>query len=293
MMKKTIIMILLLAICLCSCGKTNEPDNGFPNEGQNTETVSGGENTDEGTTLESVPEEPYIYYPYGTPAPEGIDNMPDKSMLIERANLLSYEELSEAYTTVTKTAETFINTSFNFDFETSSDFTDDIQLLMYDGRKFDFDKNIFTELKNAKVKSKVKNIHHVAVVEMDINNIVMLCATGYFDADIEISLYNGGEGRLPYYFYFIKDDNGKWKIVNFEIQNVYSRKNEIQMYLYKNEGMVFDVSADNDTDLLFCFDFSDPDGFISGYEQGDVEFAEEGTYVIKDEDGNTEVLTDE
>lgn len=286
-------MMLLLAICLCSCGKINEPDDGFPNEEQNTETVSDEENTDEGTTLESVPEEPYIYYPYGTPAPEGINNMPDKPMLIERANLLSYEELSEAYTTVTKTAETFINTSFNFDFETSSDFTEDIQLLMYDGRKFDFDKNIFTELKNAKVKSKVKDIHHVAVVEMDINNIVMLCATGYFDADIEISLYNGGEGRLPYYFYFIKDDNGKWKIVNFEIQNVYSRKDEIQMYLYKNEGMVFDVSADNGTDLLFCFDFSDPDGFISGYEQGDVEFAEKGTYVIKDEDGNIEVLTDE
>ena len=291
MMKKKIFMILILAALLCSCGKSHEPGDEFPDSGHGTETVSDDEGADNGATLESVPEEPYIYYPYGTPAPEGIDNMTDKPMLIETTGKSSYDELSEAYGSVVKTSEIFINTVFNFDYETSGDFTGDIEPLMYEQRRFDFDKNIYTELNGAKVKSEVKDIHLTAVTEMFTEKYNILFVAGYFDADIEIAPYDGGESRIPYFLWFVKDEDGKWKIGNFNIQNVYKRESDVQVFLKNNKDSVFTIAADENTDLLFCFDFADPDGFISGYEQEDVEFAEEGTYVIKDEDGNTEILT--
>ena len=301
-------LLAITAMSFAGCRKNEEAGTSF-SVAQSLEEETGSTGTTavengtaavsaaESDTLEELPEEPFIFYPYGSEVPSGVDNkIEGKPYFIDELGEYSSDKLSSIFDKCTADTDWFLNTIFNFD-ENTEDYTEALRekCLSSYARINTNEENIYTVLKGIHTISSVDSIKHcVSDIGTSNDGITIFSDSGYISVHMSSDRCVEGDYVIPFaLIYASEQDTGEWKIGFVEITYVLSDDQFLWPY-YNGSVFAFHTVHDN---YPLTYDFYDPIGFLTDYKYGemagdDIEL-EEGEYYTIDEDGTVHIYDSE
>ena len=303
-----VVVLSLAASSFAGCGKNEAAETSFSAaQSREEETGSAGvaasENASAAATeaetdvLEAVPEEPFIFYPYGSEVPSGVDNkIEGKPLFIDNLGEYPSDQLASIFDKCTADTDWFLNTIFDFD-ENTEDYTEELKYrtVSFSNRTNTCEENIYTVLKGIHTTSKVNAVKHcITSMNLSKDDFKMFSDGGYVSVHMSCDRCSEGDYIIPFVLrYTIDEDTGEWKMGILEISYVLSNDQFLWPY-YDGEVLAFHTVHD---DCPLVYDFYDPIGFLTDYKYGemagdDIDL-EEGEYYTIDEDGTVHIYDSE
>ena len=303
-----VVLLSITAMSFAGCGNNEEAGTSFSAaRSREEETGSAGKtavengsaavSVAESDTLEELPEEPFIFYPYGSEVPSGVDNkIEGKPYFIDELGEYSSDKLSSIFDKCTADTDWFLNTIFNFD-ENTEDYTEALKekCLSSYARINTNEENIYTVLKGIHTVSRVDSIRHcVSDIGLSRDEIAVFSDSGYISVRMSCDRCDEGDYIIPFTLRYAVDKNsGEWRMGALEVDDVLSNDQFLWPY-YTGKALSLHTTHDN---YPLSYDFYDPIGFLTDYKYGemagdDIEL-EEGEYYTIDEDGTVHIYDSE
>lgn len=299
------VLIVAAVILLCAgCGKQDMQNTA----GESFSSAQDQKDASAGTAASSVPavtedileeaaEDPYIFYPYGTEAPSGVENkIEGKPLFIDNIGDYSSDQLRSIFEKCTADTDWILNTAFNMD-EDTEDYTDALieRCSSSPNRMNTCEENIYIELKGSNTISSVESVTH-AIGAMDItkDGEKIFSDHGYISLHMVSDKCDEGDYIIPFAIRYKKEnDSNEWKAAAIEISYVLSKEQVLWAYP-KGSALVLHTAHD---DCPLVYNFFDPIGFLTDYSYGvtdeDKIDLEEGEYYIIDDDGTVHIFDSE
>ena len=247
--------------------------------------------------LEEAVEDPYIFYPYGTETPSGVENkIEGKPLFIDNIGDYSSDQLRNIFEKCTADTDWILNTAFNMD-ENTEDYTDALieRCSSSPNRMNTCEENIYIELKGTNTISSVESVTHaVSVMNISKDGEKIFSDHGYISLHMVSDKCDEGDYIIPFVIRYKKEnDSNEWKAAAIEISYVLSKEQVLWVYPKKSALVLHTVHDD----CPLVYNFFDPIGFLTDYSYGvtdeDKIDLEEGEYYIIDDDGTVHIFDSE